>query len=115
MDFLEDLFDFDRGKRRRYDDEYHHDRHHRRDRDDEPRWGDSDPRWQGPACQAMPMGYAAGRPCARCGQVPLRPDRFCSGCGAPMVQPMAMTRRCTYCNCAVAPDSRGCPSCGGPV
>ena len=47
--------------------------------------------------------------CRNCG-ADVRPDRFCSNCGASM-----NVQYCSYCGSAVAAGSSRCPSCGRPV
>ena len=115
MDFLEDLFDNDRNKRRyqgygdRHGDNSHYGREHGHDKGHDSHY-DNDRRGYPPPSQAWAPQAPAAMNCQRCGCATGLGHRFCPQCGGPL----SSTRRCHGCGRDLVGQERFCPGCGTP-
>ncbi len=110
MDFLEDLFELGKRKRRKsgrvFQNEDHHD--HDDDHDDDHDKHRQYPATAYPQILANPTAVPTGVVCRKCSTQTLQGAKFCHGCGTSI----QIILKCESCGSKVPANAPFCPQCG---
>ena len=110
MEFLEDLFELGKRKRRKsggvFQSEDHHD--HNDNHDDDHDKHRQYPSNAYPQILANPAAVPAGVVCRQCSTQTLQGAKFCHGCGTAI----GIVLKCESCGSKVPANALFCPQCG---